>query len=194
MLLHGEAAPPGFVAHLLARQELVERDRPVLGPDPAGRAKIRNAAFGRDARAGERHDHARRARSGRAGVRCLSQGRVQSYMLPRIPAVSGCHTRGPHAISSYHAARARSRRRARLLLQQARPQGSPPPRRREGALHQRVPGRPEDEPWSPRASAPGAMLHWSSSPTIGTARTMARRAISATSPTRSTTSTRCAIA
>src|SRR6185369_12838215 len=56
MLLHREAPPPGFVAHLLARQELVERDRPVLGPDSAGRAKIRNAAFGRDPRAGEGDD------------------------------------------------------------------------------------------------------------------------------------------
>ena len=32
LVVHGEAPPPGFVARLLARQELVERDRPVLGP------------------------------------------------------------------------------------------------------------------------------------------------------------------
>src|SRR5439155_899038 len=53
MLLHGEAAPPGLVARLLAREEFVERDRPVLGPDPARRAEVRNAAFGRNAGAGE---------------------------------------------------------------------------------------------------------------------------------------------
>src|SRR5882757_11189661 len=43
--------------------------------------------------------------------------------------------RGLHALPSYHAARTRSRRRARLLLQQARPQGGPPPGRREGPLY-----------------------------------------------------------
>ncbi len=32
ILFHGEAPPPGFVAHLAARQEVVERDRLVLGP------------------------------------------------------------------------------------------------------------------------------------------------------------------
>src|SRR6202166_2306715 len=46
---HGEAAPPGFVARLLARQELVEWDRLVLGPKAARRAEIRDAAFGRNA-------------------------------------------------------------------------------------------------------------------------------------------------
>src|SRR4029077_5106388 len=44
----GEAAAPGFVARLLARQELVEWDRLVLGPQPPGRAEIGNAAFGRN--------------------------------------------------------------------------------------------------------------------------------------------------
>ena len=53
------APPPGLVARLLARQELVERNRPVLGPDAARRTKIGNAAFGRDAGAGERQHHAR---------------------------------------------------------------------------------------------------------------------------------------
>jgi hypothetical protein len=33
---HGEAAAPGFVARLLAGQELVERDRLVLGPQAPG--------------------------------------------------------------------------------------------------------------------------------------------------------------
>src|SRR5215467_916347 len=60
VFLHREATSPGFIAHLLARQKLVERDRPVLGPDPTGRAKIRNAAFGRDSRAGKRYDDLRR--------------------------------------------------------------------------------------------------------------------------------------
>ena len=52
-LLHDEAPPPGFVAHLAARHEGVERDRLVLGPQAAGRAEIRNAAFGRDPGPGE---------------------------------------------------------------------------------------------------------------------------------------------
>ena len=56
LVAHGEAAPPGFVARFLAGQELVERDRPVLGPNPARRAEIGDAAFGRDAGAGERQD------------------------------------------------------------------------------------------------------------------------------------------
>src|SRR6185503_10615157 len=57
--LHGEAPPPGLVAHLPAAKEVVELDRPVFAPQPAGRAEIRDAAFGRDAGAGERHDPAR---------------------------------------------------------------------------------------------------------------------------------------
>ncbi len=56
LVVHGEAAPPGFVARLLARQEFVERDRLVLGPKPARRAEIGDAAFGRDAGAGEWHN------------------------------------------------------------------------------------------------------------------------------------------
>src|SRR5215470_8572812 len=60
MLLHCEAAPPRFIAHLLARQKLVERDRPVLGPEPTGQTEKRDAAIGRDPRAGERHDDLRR--------------------------------------------------------------------------------------------------------------------------------------
>ena len=41
--------------HTLARQEVLELDRPVLGPQAAGRAEVRDAALGRDAGAGERH-------------------------------------------------------------------------------------------------------------------------------------------
>jgi hypothetical protein len=55
---HGEAPLPGFVACLLARQKFVELNRPVLGPQPAGRAEVRDAAFGRDAGAGEWYDGA----------------------------------------------------------------------------------------------------------------------------------------
>src|SRR5579883_384157 len=54
------------------------------------------------------------------------------------------HSIGPrvhHALPAYNAARARSRRRARFLLQQARPQGGPPPHGREEQVHARVPGR-----------------------------------------------------
>src|SRR4051794_16061885 len=55
-LVHGEAAPPGFVARVLTCQKLVERNRGVLGPQPAGRTKIRDSAFGRDPSACERDD------------------------------------------------------------------------------------------------------------------------------------------
>ncbi len=58
LIHHGEAAPPGFVAGLLAGQKFVELDRPVLGPQAAGRAEVRDAALGRDAGAGEWHDGA----------------------------------------------------------------------------------------------------------------------------------------
>src|SRR5690348_8232437 len=54
--VHGEAPAPRLVTRLLARHELVEGNRPVLCPHAAGRAEIRNAAFGRDARPGERYD------------------------------------------------------------------------------------------------------------------------------------------
>src|SRR5579864_4873527 len=50
---HGEAPPPRFVARLLARQELVERDRLVLGPQAPGRAEIGDAALGGNAGPGE---------------------------------------------------------------------------------------------------------------------------------------------
>src|ERR1700731_1478386 len=46
---HGKTPPPGFVARLLAGQELVERDRLVLGPKAARRAEIGDAAFGGNA-------------------------------------------------------------------------------------------------------------------------------------------------
>src|SRR5262245_64116696 len=54
--VHGEAPPPSLVAHLLAGEELVEGDRLVLGPQPAGRAEGGDGAFGRDAGTGERAD------------------------------------------------------------------------------------------------------------------------------------------
>ena len=56
LFLHGEAPPPGLVARLLAGDEVREVDRPHPGPDAAGGTEIRDAAFGRDAGAGERHD------------------------------------------------------------------------------------------------------------------------------------------
>src|SRR5271166_3538239 len=58
--LHGEAPAPCLVAHLLARDELVERDRLVLGPQPARGAKIGDATLGRNSGAGERCDDTRR--------------------------------------------------------------------------------------------------------------------------------------
>jgi hypothetical protein len=59
MRLHREASPPGFVAHVLAGEEFIERDRPVFRPQPPGRAEVRNATLGRNSGAGERNDHAR---------------------------------------------------------------------------------------------------------------------------------------
>ena len=53
-VLHGETPPPRLVAHVAARQEVVERDRPVPGPEAARRAEIGDTALGRDAGAGER--------------------------------------------------------------------------------------------------------------------------------------------
>jgi hypothetical protein len=55
----GKTPPPRFVAHVLTREELVERDRPVLCPEPAGRAKVRDATLRGDSGSGERGDHAR---------------------------------------------------------------------------------------------------------------------------------------
>src|SRR5262245_63463886 len=57
--VHGKAPAPSFVAHLLAREELVERDRLILGPEPAGRAEIGNATLGGNSRSSERGDDAR---------------------------------------------------------------------------------------------------------------------------------------
>ena len=52
-MFHREAPPPGFVARVLPRHELVERDRPVPAPQPVRRAEIRNAGLRGDAGAGE---------------------------------------------------------------------------------------------------------------------------------------------
>src|SRR5690606_17641249 len=56
LLLHGEAAPPALHSHLLAGEEGIERDRRHLRPHAAGRAKVRDAALGRDARTCKRDD------------------------------------------------------------------------------------------------------------------------------------------
>ena len=72
---HGEAPPPGFVAHVVARHEGIERDRLVLGPQAAGRAEVGDAAFGRDAGPGERDDPARVLdQVAQAQNRCLKIG------------------------------------------------------------------------------------------------------------------------
>src|SRR5262245_66625928 len=57
--IHGKAPPPGFIAHLLTGDELVERDRLVLGPEPAGRAEVRDAALRGNAGTREGSDQAR---------------------------------------------------------------------------------------------------------------------------------------
>jgi len=54
--LHGKTAPPCFVAGVLAGDEFIVGDRPVAGPQSAGRAEIGNAGFGGDAGAGERNN------------------------------------------------------------------------------------------------------------------------------------------
>src|SRR6476661_8226782 len=45
-LFHRKAPPPGLGPSLGARNEFVERNRAVTGPQAAGRTEIRNAAFG----------------------------------------------------------------------------------------------------------------------------------------------------
>ena len=82
LILHGEAPPPGLVAHLLAGQEIGELDRPHLGPDAAGRAEIRDAAFGRDAGPGERHDDACAGRTARAERPMAVSSRARSCICP----------------------------------------------------------------------------------------------------------------
>ncbi len=46
VFFHGEAPAPGFVPHLPAREKIVERDGPVLGPQSARGTEIRDPAFG----------------------------------------------------------------------------------------------------------------------------------------------------
>src|SRR5262245_41740524 len=83
MFLHGEPPPPRLVTHFLAREKFIERDRPHLGPDTAGRTEIRYSTLGRDAGAGEWHDRGRFldkvAQPGNAG---LQIGRDHSGFLP----------------------------------------------------------------------------------------------------------------
>jgi len=57
MLFHGESPPPCFVAHFLICEEVFEWNRPVLSPQPARRAEIRDTAFGGNARPGEWHHY-----------------------------------------------------------------------------------------------------------------------------------------
>src|SRR3979490_2607632 len=58
MRIHGETPPPSLVSHLLAGEELIERDRPVLGPEPARRPEVGYAALRRNAGASEGSDDA----------------------------------------------------------------------------------------------------------------------------------------
>ena len=51
--LHRKPPPPCFVAGVLAGDEFVVGDRPVAGPQSAGRAEIGNAGFGGDTGAGK---------------------------------------------------------------------------------------------------------------------------------------------
>src|SRR5262245_60190591 len=58
--LHGEAPAPGLVAHLLAGEEFLKRDRAVFDPESAGRTKVGNPTLGGNSGAGEWRDHASR--------------------------------------------------------------------------------------------------------------------------------------
>src|SRR5262249_36783871 len=137
---------PGFVAHRLAREELVERNRLVLGPESARRAEVRNATLRGNSGTGERCDRPRR----RDQLLQFVDGGLQIRrdhvcLLPSI-LLEGDAKRPPpkevttDAISAHHAARAQPRSSARFLLQQAGAQGGPPAGRREEPLHPGVPG------------------------------------------------------
>src|SRR5215207_3459284 len=55
-LFHRKAPPPGLGPRRSAGNEFVERDRAVTRPQAAGRAEIRNAAFGGNAGSGKGND------------------------------------------------------------------------------------------------------------------------------------------
>ena len=54
--LHRKTPPPCLVPRIGTGDEFIERDRTVAGPQSAGRTKIGNAAFGRNAGAGKGND------------------------------------------------------------------------------------------------------------------------------------------
>ena len=189
ILLHGEAAAPGLVAHLLAGEEILELDRPGLGPQPARRAEVRNAALGRNSGAGERRDRARSVDQFLQLVDGGRRGQARSCMLPprtfcRHPMQRGHTMRYLHTML-----RVRNLDQAldfyvnKLGLKEVAPPGG-----RKEPLHAGVPGGARrTRRGSKRASGPAATRRSSNSPTTGTARTTARRAISVISPSRSTT-------
>src|SRR6185437_16876749 len=94
-----------------ARDEFIERDRAVAGPQSARRSEIRNAAFGRYAGTGERHDRGRRgdhvAELFKAGaeIRCdhgrtiCEAGRID-YSTPTCPLRWRRFRRHRHAASA----------------------------------------------------------------------------------------------
>lgn len=55
-IVHDEFAPPCLTPRLRASEEVLEGDRPVTHPRTVGGAKVRNAAFRRDARARKTSD------------------------------------------------------------------------------------------------------------------------------------------
>src|SRR5687768_4437534 len=59
-IFHRKLPPPGLVAHFFGGDELVKRDRLVLGPQTAGGTEVRNSAFGGNAGAGKGRGAARR--------------------------------------------------------------------------------------------------------------------------------------
>lgn len=52
-LFGADLSAPGFATHLFRGEEVVEHNRLILVPDPAGAPEIRNAGFSAYARAGE---------------------------------------------------------------------------------------------------------------------------------------------
>src|SRR6185312_6753561 len=73
---HCKTPPPGLVAGVRTDDEFIERDRTVTSPQSAGRAKIGNAAFRRNASTGKRNndggfgDHVAELFHATAKVRC----------------------------------------------------------------------------------------------------------------------------
>src|ERR1700687_6114604 len=79
--IHDEAPSPGFVAHVLTRKELIERNRLILCPESPRRTEVRNATLGGNSGPGERRDHPRRVDALLQLVDCGLQIRTDNVCL-----------------------------------------------------------------------------------------------------------------